>query len=108
MPIDGRDEARQTNEIGKFIPLLADRDIIGKTITADALLTQRRLAQFLGHFTPATWRKFEEMPGRAALFADPVDHRLIVPRVLVAVLNRRDEQIEAAQLVVGEAVQPLR
>ena len=30
-----------------FIPLLEDMDITGKTITADALLTQRKLAQFL-------------------------------------------------------------
>ncbi len=30
-----------------FIPLLADMDIANKTITADALLTQRKLARFL-------------------------------------------------------------
>ena len=30
-----------------FIPLLAGLDIAGKTLTADALLTQRKLARFL-------------------------------------------------------------
>jgi len=30
-----------------FIPLLEDLDITGKTITADALLTQRKLARYL-------------------------------------------------------------
>jgi hypothetical protein len=47
LPIEGRDEAKQTNEIGMFIPLLENIDIQGKDITADALLTQRKLASFL-------------------------------------------------------------
>jgi len=47
LPVDGTDEVKQTNEIGMFIPLLEGMDIAGKTITADALLTQRTLARYL-------------------------------------------------------------
>jgi predicted transposase YbfD/YdcC len=47
LPVDGSEEVKQTNEIGMFIPLLEDFDIAGKTITADALLTQRKLARYL-------------------------------------------------------------
>lgn len=47
LPIDGTDALKQTNEIGMFIPLLQGMDIAGKTITADALLTQRKLARHL-------------------------------------------------------------
>jgi predicted transposase YbfD/YdcC len=45
--VEGGDEAKQTNEIGTFIPLLDNIDIQGKDITADALLTQRKLASFI-------------------------------------------------------------
>jgi predicted transposase YbfD/YdcC len=38
---------KQTNEIGMAIPVLDALDIAGKTVTADALLTQRTLAQYL-------------------------------------------------------------
>ncbi len=43
LPVEGSDELKQTNEIGMFIPVmdLLD-DIEGKTITGDALLTQRQ------------------------------------------------------------------
>lgn len=41
------DEEKQTNEIKTAIPLLETIDIRGKTITADALLTQRELARYL-------------------------------------------------------------
>lgn len=47
MPIEGSDEAKQTNEIGMFIPLLENIDIKDKDITADALLTQRTLASYM-------------------------------------------------------------
>lgn len=47
MPVEGSDEAKQTNEIGMFIPLLENVDIRGKDITSDALLTQRKLASFV-------------------------------------------------------------
>ena len=47
LPIAGGDELKQTNEIGMAIPLLAACDLAGKDITADALLTQRTLADYL-------------------------------------------------------------
>ena len=47
MPVEGRDELKQTNEIGMFIPVVDALDIDGKTITGDALLTQRKLAHYL-------------------------------------------------------------
>ncbi len=47
MPVEGSDETKQTNEIGMFIPLLDGLDIAGKTLTVDALLTQRKLARYL-------------------------------------------------------------
>jgi predicted transposase YbfD/YdcC len=47
LPVAGSDEEKQTNEIKTAIPLLDAIDIGGKTITADALLTQRELARYL-------------------------------------------------------------
>jgi len=47
LPIEGRDEEKQTNEIKTAAPLLSSLDIAGRTITADALLTQRELARHL-------------------------------------------------------------
>ncbi len=47
LPIAGRDEVKQTHEIGRVIPVLEALDISGKTITTDALLTQRTLADYL-------------------------------------------------------------
>jgi hypothetical protein len=47
LPIKGRDELKQTNEIGMFIPVMESLDIADKTITGDALLTQRKLAHYL-------------------------------------------------------------
>jgi predicted transposase YbfD/YdcC len=47
LPVEGSEQVKQTNEIGMFIPLLEGLDIAGKTITADALLTQRELARCL-------------------------------------------------------------
>ena len=42
------DETKRTNEIGTVIPLLDQlHTIAGKTITADAMLTQRKLASYL-------------------------------------------------------------
>jgi predicted transposase YbfD/YdcC len=43
---DADDQAKQTNEIGMVIPTLAAIDLPGKTLTADALLTQRKLAAY--------------------------------------------------------------
>jgi predicted transposase YbfD/YdcC len=45
LPLEASDEVKQTNEIGMAIPVLEALDIAGKTITADALLTQRKIAQ---------------------------------------------------------------
>lgn len=47
MPVEGKEEVKQTNEIKMTIPLLDTIDIQGKEITADALLTQRKLAEYL-------------------------------------------------------------
>jgi predicted transposase YbfD/YdcC len=47
LPIEGDEELKRTNEIGMVIPLLDAIDIQDKDITADALLTQRKLADYL-------------------------------------------------------------
>jgi predicted transposase YbfD/YdcC len=47
LPPKGDDEAKRTNEIKTAKPLLDAIDIAGKTITADALLTQTALAEYL-------------------------------------------------------------
>lgn len=47
MPAKGDEEAKRTNEIKTAAPLLDTIDIEGKTITADALLTQREFAAYL-------------------------------------------------------------
>jgi len=48
LPVEGSDEVKQTNEIGMFIPVMDTLvDIAGKTITGDALLTQRKLAHYV-------------------------------------------------------------
>lgn len=53
LPVEGQDQAKQTkqakqtNEIGMFASVLDAIDIAGKTISADALLTQRALATYL-------------------------------------------------------------
>ncbi len=54
MPVEGRDERKQTNEIGMFAALLDAIEIKDKLITADALLTQRKPANYVvqrgGHY----------------------------------------------------------
>ncbi len=47
LPVEGSDEEKQTNEIKIAAPLLDAIEIKGRTITADALLTQRELARYL-------------------------------------------------------------
>jgi predicted transposase YbfD/YdcC len=47
LPVKGRDEVKQTNEIKTAIPLLDAIEIQGKIITADALLTQTAIADYL-------------------------------------------------------------
>lgn len=47
LPVKGSDVEKQTNEIKIAIPLLDSIDIQGKTITADALLTQTAFADYI-------------------------------------------------------------
>ena len=47
LPVGDGEAVKQTNEIGMAIPLLEALDLTGKTLTADALLTQRKLAAYL-------------------------------------------------------------
>jgi predicted transposase YbfD/YdcC len=47
LPVEGSAEVKRTNEIKTVIPLLEAIDIAGKEISADALLTQRALAEYL-------------------------------------------------------------
>ena len=47
MPIEGDEELKRTNEIGMAIPLLDTIELEDKDVTADALLTQRKLADYL-------------------------------------------------------------
>ena len=47
LPVENRDAVKRTNEIKTAIPLLDAIAIAGKDITADALLTQRKFAQYL-------------------------------------------------------------
>jgi predicted transposase YbfD/YdcC len=47
LPVEGSDERKQTNEIGMFAALLDAIEIKDKLITADALLTQRKLSRYV-------------------------------------------------------------
>lgn len=47
LPVKGCDKEKQINEIKIAAPMLDAIDISGRTITADALLTQRTLAQYI-------------------------------------------------------------
>jgi len=47
LPVGKNDEEKQTNEIKMAAPLLDAIDISGKTVTGDALLTQRDFAHYL-------------------------------------------------------------
>lgn len=47
LPVKDNEELKRTNEIKMAIPLLNTIDIEGKDVTADALLTQRKIAQYL-------------------------------------------------------------
>ena len=52
--VEGREEVKRTNEIKMAIPLLEAIDLEGKDVTADALLAQRGLADYIvrrgGHY----------------------------------------------------------
>jgi len=47
LPVKDREEVKRTNEIKTAIPLLQAVDLQGKDVSADALLTQRKLAEYL-------------------------------------------------------------
>ena len=47
LPVKDNEELKRTNEIKMAIPLLDAIDIEGKDVTADALLTQRKIADYL-------------------------------------------------------------
>jgi len=47
LPVENSEEFKQTNEIKMAIPLLEGIEIQGKDVSADALLTQRKLAEYL-------------------------------------------------------------
>ncbi len=47
LAVAGSEVEKQTNEIKTAAPLLVHTDILGRTTTADALLTQRELAKYL-------------------------------------------------------------
>jgi len=78
LAVDGK-----TNEISQFAPLLADLDLTGCVITADALHTQREHAEFLvaekgAHYVlvvkknqPALYSQLKNLPWRQI----PIGHR---------------------------------
>ena len=96
LPVDGGDELKRTNEIKTAIPLLDTIDIEGNTITADALLTQRDIADYLVrkrhahyHFTvknnqPGLFQDielfFKERGEPDFVMEDPPDHGRIEVR----------------------------
>ena len=47
LPVKDNEELKRTNEIKMAIPLLDTINIEGKDVTADALLTQRKIAEYL-------------------------------------------------------------
>ena len=47
LPVKDHEDAKRTNEIKMAIPLFDTVDIEGKDVTADALLTQRKIAEYL-------------------------------------------------------------
>jgi len=69
LPVEGNEELKRTNEIGMAIPLLDAIDLQGKDITADALLTQRKLADYLCLQRKAHYH-FTVKGNQATLFQD--------------------------------------
>ncbi|MCJ7686239.1 MAG: ISAs1 family transposase [Desulfobacteraceae bacterium] len=91
-------EIKRTNEIKTTIPLLDAIDIQGKDLTADALLTQRKIADYLVqdrkahyHFTvknnqPSLFEDialyFEDRQNPDFVYCDPSDHGRIEIRTI--------------------------
>jgi predicted transposase YbfD/YdcC len=69
LPVVGNEELKQTNEIKMAIPLLDALDIQGKDITADALLTQRKIARYVVKKRKAHYH-FTVKGNQATLFQD--------------------------------------
>ncbi|MCU7899025.1 MAG: ISAs1 family transposase [Candidatus Thiodiazotropha sp. (ex Lucinoma aequizonata)] len=67
LPVKGSDEEKQTNEIKIAAPMLDAIEIEGRTVTADALLTQRDLAQYLVEERGANYH-FTVKGNQSALF----------------------------------------
>ena len=65
----GSDEEKQTNEIKIAAPMLDATEIEGRTITTDALLTQRDLARYLVHDRGANYH-FTVKGSQPQLLAD--------------------------------------
>jgi predicted transposase YbfD/YdcC len=97
LPVAGHsEELKRTNEIKMAIPLLAAIELTDKDITADALLTQRKLADYLVterhahyHFTvkgnqPTLYRDlvryFQDRKTPDFVTVDPPDHGRIETR----------------------------
>lgn len=96
LPIKGSEKQKRTNEINTTIPLLDAIDIQGKVITADALLTQRKIADYLVrdrkahyHFTvkknqPNLYQDialyFKDRQAPDFVLCDPPDHGRIEAR----------------------------
>ena len=70
LPVEGREEVKRTNEIKMAIPLLEAIEIAGKDITADALLTQRKLAEYLVEKRQAAG--LDEIQARLEILLDAV------------------------------------
>ena len=68
MPLDN-EKVKRTNEIKTAIPLLDTIDIQGKEITADALLTQRKIADYLVRDRKAHYH-FTVKNNQSGLFQD--------------------------------------
>ena len=69
LPVAGAEELKRTNEIKMAIPLLEAIDIQGKQVTADALLTQHKLADYLVRKRQAHYH-FTVKANQSKLFQD--------------------------------------
>jgi len=71
LPVEGSDEEKQTNEIKIAAPMLDAIEIKGRTITADALLTQRAFAKYLVEERQANYHF--TVKGNQPLLFDDID-----------------------------------
>jgi len=78
--IEGSDKEKQTNEIKIAAPMLDEINIEGKTISADALLTQRNFAIYLVDERQADYH-FTVKGNQATLLADIYLSRSRIPHL---------------------------